>query len=254
MKKELVNSVSNIRDLFFKIKNRNRYKILVYTDSRGYNVIGRLGKIPFYSYISMLQFKYNVTYKICPEKYTTILDFLNYINQSSIDNYDVIIMHCGIVDFSPRPLSNITNFKITKANTKNFDKMFADNETYYEHPFNTMYNDEPTINIYSKDYLLKNIIPKLKLFRNLIWINSNKFVENWEGNYTKGRPKNINCVVNKFDKIMKENLKNVINIRDWSSDEIKKYTIDNIHFSRYGFKKMYQLLDKEIERLTNNDE
>ncbi|MBI2259907.1 MAG: hypothetical protein HYU67_13540 [Flavobacteriia bacterium] len=231
-----------------KYKNFKKKKILIYTDSRGYNVIGKFGKIPFDSYIFQLCFKYNVDYFICPEKYTTIVDFLNYINEIDTNKYDFIIMHCGVVDFSPRPLTNISNVKESKKGNKTFDQLFNLNQEYYDNPFETEYNNEKTITLYSTKYLESHIIPHLKKIKNLIWINSNKFVFGWEGNYTKGRPKNIMQTVNDFDSVMSYHIKNFIDLKSWDDNTIKDLTIDNIHFTKEGFYEIYQLIKKEIEK------
>jgi hypothetical protein len=228
-------------NFFFKLKNFRKPKILIYTDSRGFNVIGRYGKSPWESYIKKLCFNYRVDYYICPENHTTIIDFLRLSKDLEFSNYDAIILHCGVVDFSPRPLSNIKVIKDSKVNDE-FKLLFEANSEYYKAPFETVYKNEKTITIYSIEYFVIEVIPILKEIKNLIWINSNSFVKGWEGNYTKGRPSNIDSTVSQFDMLLCKSLENVIDIRSWSNNEIMKYTIDNIHFTKEGFNVIYKLI------------
>lgn len=232
-----------------RLKNFYKKKIFVYTDSRGYNVVGKYRKIPLDSYILSLCWKYNTKFVVCPEKYTTIIDFLLYAKSLDISKYDVVIMHCGVVDFSPRPMSNILNVRESKVESNFFKSLFSSNDEYYKRPFDVIYKGEKTITLYSKSYLENNVIPELKKMENLIWINSNNFVSGWEGNFTKGRPKNINELVNDYDRIMGVNLKYFIDLKVWNDEEIKKYTIDNIHFTKMGFLKVFELLKEKIEQM-----
>lgn len=247
IKTRIVRTLSALVNHYYRTRNRAKPKLLIYTDSRGFNVISKRGKTPHESYIDKLQINYYVHYKICPEKYTTIVDFLNYIQNVDVNSFDAIIMHCGVVDFSPRPLSNITLFKNSKSTTLNFKELFESNTDYYQNPFDTLYNNEQTINIYSKQYLAETIIPRLKKIPNLIWINSNHFVPGWEGNYTKGRPSNIENIVDSFDREMAKHINNIIDLKKWTISEVKEYTIDNIHFTPAGFNQLYNLLHQQLE-------
>lgn len=251
MKAKLLSSLFFLLNYFFKIKNFNKKKILIYTDSRGYNVISKFGKTPFDSYIFKLCLSYRVDYFICPEKFTTIIDFIEKIQTiKNINRYDQIILHCGVVDFSPRPISNIEKVKKSKVTSPIFNDLFTNinNIDYHMNPFPIKYYDEYTTTIYSPDYLRKFIIPQVKKIQKLIWIDSNNFALNWEGNFLKGRPKNINETVNHFDEIFSSAVKYRISLKNWQDNEIKKYTIDNIHFSKDGFNIIFDLLKKQIDK------
>ena len=239
-------NIYSLISFFYKIKNFNKLKILIYTDSRGYNVLGKNGRNPFDSYCGKLIKNYNAEYFICEEKHTTILDFLEKIKNINTNKYDAIILHCGIVDFSPRPISNLNWVLNTKKNNVYFNKAMTSYKDYYNNPINVKYNNEKTLNLYSKRFLENIILKELKSLNKLIWISSNKFVENWEGNYKKGRPKNINELVSGFEEILHENLHNVVDLRVWSDEDIKKYTIDNIHFTKEGFLMVYKLIDSKL--------
>ena len=97
----------------------------------------------------------------------------------------------------------------------------------------------------------KKIINYLqKLENKLIYINSNKCVNDWEGNYIiknkDGRPKNIN-IIEDFSKQTIGKFKNFINLLDWNDDDVKKYTVDNMHLTYEGSEFIYN----EIIKLLN---
>jgi hypothetical protein len=90
-------------------------------------------------------------------------------------------------------------------------------------------------------------MPALENIKNLLWINSNHFARGWEGNYTKGRPVNIEEIVNSYDEIMMKQMQYVINLKDWDDATIKKNTIDNIHFTKAGFQEIYMRIKEKLE-------
>lgn len=230
-----------------KIKNYRKKKLLIYTDSRGYNVISKIGKTPFDSYITKLCFNYRVDYFICPEKFTTIVDFLIEIKKHKPIDYDSIIMHCGIVDFSPRPLSNIEKVIDSKKEINEFKALFETDQAHRKNTSDIEYYGEKTNTIYSLEYLESTLAPQLKAINNLIWIDSNHFVPGWEGNFAKGRPKNINETVTTFDSVLTPYISRSISLKSWTEEEIKRYTIDNIHFNKEGFREIFHELKKQID-------
>jgi hypothetical protein len=244
--------LNNIYATIIKISNIinfRKQRVLIYTDSRGFNVLSKSGKNPFNSYIKYFIKDYRVDYFICPEKHTTIPDFLLKYNDLKHRNYDFVIMHCGVVDFSPRPISNLEWVLSSKSENKYFQISVQEYGNYYKKPSNILYNNEKTINIYSTNFLKNIIIPDLLKIKNLLWINSNRFVKGWEGNYTKGRPSNINQLVSDFDRIMEKNLEYTINLRSWDDDSIMKFTMDNIHFNKNGFYEVFSLIKSKIVEL-----
>ena len=95
------------------------------------------------------------------------------------------------------------------------------------------------------------VIPYLQRLNNkLLFINSNKIVEGWEGNYLKknplGRPKNIN-IINTFSKINKNKFKNIIDLSIWNNEDIKKYTVDNMHLTYKGSEYIYNEILKILK-------
>jgi len=248
MKNKIFEFLYKLANCFFKIINFNKPKIFVYSDSRGFDVCGKFGKNPFKSYLKPLIFKFNTTYFICKEKHTTISDFLVMVKDYNIERFDFVILHCGVVDFSPRPISNLEWILNSKEGNTYFDIAKSMYEDYYKYPDNVFYQNERTLNLYSPEFLRNCIIPDLLKLKKLIWISSNHFVKGWEGNYVNGRPKNIDKRVYFFESIMLKNLHNTIDLWGWKDRDVKDNTIDNIHFSKKGFKIIGQLI---LEKLSN---
>lgn len=130
---------------------------------------------------------------------------------------------------------------------KIFTKEMINNNVEY----NTIYQNEKTKSLITLEMNEKVIIPYLqKLGNKLIYINSNKIVNGWEGNYlnvnSNGRPKNIN-IIEDFSKQSIGKFNNYINLLEWNDDEIKKYTVDNMHLSYEGSNYIYNEIIKIIE-------
>lgn len=250
MKKKIASLLFKVYAHCLKLKRGKTLKILLYTDSRGYNVISRFGKNPFTSYVSRLVKKYDIDFCICPEKFTTIVDFISFVKSAKWKSYDFVIMHCGVVDFSPRPLSNISKVKESKHGSEPFEKLFRNNQEHYKNYAGIKYYEEDVVTLYSKEYLQQEIGPELKLISNLIWIDSNNFVKGWEGNFARGRPKNINEEVNKYDEALFPFVKNRISLKNWNDQQIKQFTIDNIHFTDAGFVEITRLINEKIKELS----
>lgn len=216
------------------MRQRNAPSVLIYSDSRGLNLADK-AKARIGTYAALLARRYRVTSELCPHSHTTIVDFLTYAEERSLDRFDAVVMHCGIVDFSPRPLSNIAKVRAGKVDVPAFDAAFQANAAHYEQPDPTLFEGEPTVSLWSEAFVRSTLIPRLRSIENLIWVTSNPFVPGWEGNYTRGRPVNIAAYVERFDALMASELPNVVDLRDWSHDEVRARTIDNIHFSAPGF-------------------
>ena len=125
-------------------------------------------------------------------------------------------MHCGVVDFSPRPISNLEWVLDSKSENDYFKISLNSYSEHYKNLSSILYNNEKTTNLYSADFLVNEIIPDLLKIKNLIWINSNRFIKGWEGNFTKGRPLNIDHVVNNFDMIMKNHIEHIVDLKTWN--------------------------------------
>lgn len=216
----------------------------------------------------------NAEVVLCPMKWTTTIDFLDYLQDHPAEDYDHVILYTGIVDWSPRPLPSAINdlynnslplnLDNTGLNTReynkkvvnnkklSFDAVFGEEEmtTYLAGSFDTEYEGQPTRNMYGLDMARDSLLPRLKAIPNLIFINSNRFVPGWEGDFTRGRPANI-AHTEEYSQLFCNELgvDRVVNLLTWDVDEIKQYTCDNLHLTKEGSDWIY---DRLIERLLGN--
>ena len=113
------------------------------------------------------------------------------------------------------------------------------------------YNGETTSSLVGLK-LVPKIVNKLNSINNLIWISCNPIDLNWRGNYFRDRPENINYV-NEISKSLISHEKNnnfhVIDHTSWNLEEVRKFTCDNIHYSKDGMR----LIKKSIIKHINND-
>lgn len=239
-------------NLYYRAKNFNstsKPKLLIYTDSRGFFVGSSLSdKTPYKSYIEKLYLHYRVSSHICPHKHTTILDFLNDTKNFDYSSYSNIVIHLGIVDWSPRPLSQINFVYNTKRKLSNKAFNWSLNANFYEEK----YEGYKTFIMYSEEDLENLIIPKLNQIAtqtNLIFIGINKIDLSWDGNYSRGRPVNISHLTSKYQKLFIKNIsKNVKLLLFDESFNVKENTIDNIHFNEKGFEYVFNKLEKLLKK------
>lgn len=231
--------------------NKRRPRIFLFTDSRGFNIVHKtyfqklLGFYPAY-FIK----RYSVDLFLAPQRHTTIIDFLNRYEQSSQD-YDFVIAHVGIVDFSPRHHS-VANEKIYRLKKEKYDDVFGGEkmEEYLRLDFGVEYENEKTINMFSLEMAETFLLPRLRRIPNLIWIGCNNFVDGWDGNYFRKRPENIK-MVEEYSKLFCENLPTVVDISGWDDDEVMKYTFDNIHLTKKGAKVLLSRIREVVEYIAD---
>lgn len=185
-----------------------------------------------------------------PYKHTTLIDFLYFYNTNIkiLKKFDFIVIHLGVVDFSPRPKKMLENIRIKKALKVNTLYNIDFNDIDPIQFSNILYNEEQTGSLYSKEFLENYILNKLKEIDNLIYIGINPILFNWNGNYKKTRPKNINDVM-KFNDVLIKNLNYSIDISNWTEKEIKEYTVDNIHFNSKGFDFIKSQIKNKIKEI-----
>ena len=243
----IINIISYSVIKYFKIINRNKTKVFVYTDSRGFEISKiKNRKSPFSSYLLGLIKKYSCDVYISPEKHTTIFDFLHKLKlKGGSSKYDYVIAHIGVVDFSPRPYTDIEAIISLKKHKiiDTFGEQFYNILTKLD-IYNESYLGEKTSSIISFN-TLKRVGKEFNTISNLIWITCNPVDIKWKGNYKRERPSNIN-LVNDKSIILKGYLNNIYSIIDFtelSLFEVQKYTCDNIHMSKKGM----ELIELKIE-------
>ena len=233
-------------------------KVLIFTDSRGqHKPAGSSHKI-FAERLASEASNVEVEMVLCPMKWTTTLDFFDYINEKSVEDYDAIVLYTGIVEWSPRPQESAindlyNNLKIDnegdwQSNTRDYSKKIVNNKktlfdnffgeenivNYLERPFETTYEGKKTINMYSLE-MARVVAEKLKAIKNLIFINSNRLLPDWEGDFKRGRPENID-VTHRYSDLFTNILgpERTIDLRKWDKEQIKKLTCDNMHLTEQG--------------------
>ncbi|MBL7899008.1 MAG: hypothetical protein JNJ99_10765 [Crocinitomicaceae bacterium] len=230
-----------VKESFYRFRNKNKKKILIYTDSRGHEITRLKNKHnPFSSYANYFIKNYNTTTQICPEKHTTLYDFLYFMKYNK-SHYDYVISHTGVVCFAPRPYTQGQD--VVKLKKEKIVDLFGEeiyNQILQFEGYPEKYLGEKTTAIVP-EFMVDLISQELNKIPNLIWIACNPVVDGWLGNYNKPRPENLGIVSEKSKKVI-QNLKNVkvVDITNWTESEIKKYTCDNVHLTIDGMRFLEQ--------------
>lgn len=239
MAKRTLAGLMRTTDGFWRTVNGRKPRILIYTDSRGMNVSSRtmaVTKHHYGSHVDALQRRFHTTHVVCPFSHTTVLDFLTYLDRVDAAQFDHVVMQCGIVDFSPRPISSLSRIRSAKAGLPRFERMFDANAEHHATSRGEPYEGEATTTLYSVAYA-KELIAELRRLDNLIWVSSNNFVRGWNGNW-RARPDDIDATVRAYDDLMLQSLPATVDLHRWTDHEIQQFTVDNIHFTRTGFRRV----------------
>jgi hypothetical protein len=245
-------------------------KILIFTDSRGQHITKGAGHQVYGDMLSSLH-GIEVEAYYCPFKWTTTADFLVSFNRKKLLEYDLVLLQTGIVDFSPRTQSS-ANFdlyeNIAEENKENlalntrdyskkiknhkkrfFDKIFGESsmKEHLQNPIDSYYNGEKTNNMYSLEMARIFLIPLLNNIPNLLYINTNKIVKDWNGDYPRERPTNMSLIHDYCDLFSKE-ITNCIDLSVWNESEIQKYTTDNVHLTEEGNRFIFNSVLEHIKR------
>lgn len=252
-------------------------RILIFSDSRGqHKPVGTNHKI-FAERLATEVKDVEVDLVLCPMKWTTTLDFFIYAEQFGVEQYDHVVLYTGIVEWSPRPqTSAINDLYYNKSasnnnawllNTRDYSKKIVNNKKYIfdsffgEHeinkylnsPFDTTYQGERTINMYSLD-MAKKLASKLSRLKNIIFINANKVLSDWNGDYKKERPSNMS-ITEKYSQIFTDTigLERTVDISSWSDDDVKNFTCDNIHLTKAGSDFIFEKLVRKMKLELKSD-
>lgn len=247
-----------------------KHRILIFSDSRGQHKATFSSKLIFTEKLKKYfeQKNVKVDLMLCPFRWTSTIDFIQCIQENIIkeSDYDIIILYTGVVEYSPRPLSNLKNVlelgndkitisklltpksKMVNCKQKFMTKWIGDELLNKNKEYKIQYMNERTKSLISLEIFEKKVIPFLqKLNHKLLYINSNRICPNWEGNYIKknpiGRPNNIN-VIEKYSLLTRNKFSNYIDLMKWTDLEVKKYTIDNMHLTFEGSEYLFQEIIK----------
>ena len=254
-----------------EIKAAMNRKLLIYTDSRGQHT--PRGAPAYDVFALRLAQRPDVEAKValCPMKWTSTIDFLDYLDEHKMESYDHIILYTGIVEWSPRPqASAISDLYDNKAphnlangeiNTRDYSRKVINNKKasfdaifgekamrrHLGRDFGVEFEGQPTVNMYSLEMAEKHLIPRLAALDNLIFINSNRFIPGWEGDFARGRPTNIG-LTEQYSALFRDALgvAKVIDLLKWDEVDIRKFTCDNLHLTKAGSDLIYDTLCDRI--------
>ena len=252
-------------------------KILIFTDSRGEHKVSFQKDKIFSEKLKDYFFQHDIECELmlCPFSWTSTLEFIYCIDQKVInkDNYDFIILYTGVVEYSPRPISNYNNAlskskdpityeklldrerkngRITNSKKIIINKYFDEDIIQRNKEYSIKYDNEYIKSLMSLEMNENFTIPRLQeLGEKLIFINSNRCVNGWEGNYIlknpKGRPENIN-VIEEYSRQTIGKFENYIDLLKWTDEEIKEYTVDNMHLTYEGSEHIFELITSLFEK------
>jgi hypothetical protein len=244
-------AVIKLRLIFYKLKNSNKPSIFIFTDSRGFDVTKITHKYnPFSWYTKYFIKNYKTDVYVCPERTTTVYDFLEYYHNTK-KQYKFVLAHIGVVDFASRPISQ--NIEILESKKSKIIGFFG--EEIYQRLINFKgyseeYNGEKTSSTVP-EFMVELIATEFNKIENLIWISCNDVDLNWVGNYKK-RPSNSGMILEK-SKMMLAFLKNstILDLTKLSYSEIHEYTCDNVHLTKKGSRFILDNLNELIEKKYN---
>jgi len=239
-------------DLYYfcvgRLFNIGSRKIYIFTDSRGYRVDRwYCKKNPFLSYVSGLLMHNNARYSICRYKHTTLIDFLYDWKNANDDGVEYIILHAGVVDFSPRSYSQALS--ILRKKSSRIAALFGESalDDFKPCRYSVNYDGEETASLYSIDVLKKYIIPAINSLKpNVVWIGVCPVLNDWLGNYAKRRPENINVILDYQASVNSDFSGCLVDISSWSANEIMNHTIDNIHLTSDGNRFVLNALNSRL--------
>ena len=97
----------------------------------------------------------------------------------------------------------------------------------------------------SHQFVDEILIDELKKVKKIIYVGINPVINDWRGNYWRDRPESINRQLEQDEKL-RNNL-NCIDFSKWSDDDIKHYTVDNIHYNVDGIKKVGEMISEHFQ-------
>jgi len=253
-------------------------KLAFFSDSRGWHKHNATMRL----FWEKLSDAYAVHSFAQPCKWTTILDFISAVRDGVLcpSDYDHVILWTGVVDFSPRPVTSCIE-ELLGGKGANQVTVNANRTRYYNRRVNAKaatverlltnrfldgpdtradinvmaparhdiaYAGELTASLYSPEFL-DQIAAELNAIPNLIFIDTCDIHPNWDGNFLKGRPRNISVVSN-YNRLLTGQLScPIIRISDWSADDLRRFTVDSIHVTQAGSDWIETRLRTELDRI-----
>lgn len=232
-----------------RMTRRRRPSTVLFTDSRGYNIgVPRHRRNPLTSYGKVLSQSLRIHPQIDRHRPTTLVRFIEFADSRKPP--DIWIVHAGIVDFSPRPLSHIEGLLragLGGALYTIFPRKELEN--HWRRARYGWYRDEELTNLYSLEMAERYLVPRLQSIPNLVWIGCNRVLPYWHGTYGKPRPDAI-ALVEEYSCLLVDQLPNSIDLSGWTDAQIMKFTVDNVHLSNEGADELAALTLKTVRIVT----
>lgn len=238
-----VHEVNYLCTRVYFLRRRQPKRVLLVTDSRGLN----LKKAPFLTYPDLLSCQYACTCILHPEKWTTVADVYRILEPVATD-YDTIIIHVGISDFSPRQYSIAKN-QIYATKKTWYDKLFGEVEMseHMASHLSETYEGDFTTTMISVKLAAEKLAPWLNSLKNLIFVTGNQVLTSWRGDYFRPRPANIG-LTNIFFLTLDSHLKNAVSFMHWDECKIKLLTTDSIHLNKRGHREVFRAIVARLEQ------
>lgn len=194
---------------------------------------------------------HHVVDAICPYKHTTVIDFLYDVEHGRFagiaNRIDAVVLHAGIVDFSPRPAPGAADLRDLKQ--RRLSRIIpgvtldgAVSATYSER-----YDGAPTEGLYSVGFLRDHILPAVAgIGVPVIWVLTNPVVDGWRGTYFRDRPGNMNLIMD-YSRMLQAEYPLAVPL-EWSEADIRRNTEDNVHLSEHGFDEVEGLVRAKLAR------
>ena len=241
----------------FRIKATLGYpKALYFSDSRGFLVGSYVGYKNHLrnSIVGRLNSKLAVKIEINKYSHTTLADLFYEYSIEDLNSFDFLVIHLGVVEFSPR--RNVDAVAIRNDKLEKFGKVKITKGSVEEKVFlqalnartAASYENDGTDSIVNAD-LYKKYMEKLESVKvPIIAITTQAVLDDWRGNYWRARPRNMNSFLALEREFWKRVTPNVIQIPD---DEylIKKFTMDNIHPTKLGFRHLADEVDRVVQKI-----
>lgn len=222
-------------------RNSGTKTLFIYTDSRGYDVtkVWRRHNAITNRYVMKIKRTNRVKLMMAPFSHTSILDFVEFYTDypEFFDTVDTVVLHLGIVDFAPRPRSSLETMKLSKSIKENKLGFYPRHAAY-----SLEYEGEQLFSYMSLEDL-SNVLCQFDFLKKCIWILPNPVISTWRGAYWKDRPQNMNQIL-KYKQVFDEHDVRTVDLSGWTTQEIKTYTTDNVHYSAAGFEAIYCELEK----------
>lgn len=241
----------------FRIKVTLGYpKALYFSDSRGFLVGSYVGHKNHFrnSIVGRLNSEFAVNVEINKHSHTTLADLFCEYSIEELNSFDLLVIHLGVVEFSPR--RNVDAVAIRNDKLEKLGKVKATRGSVEEKVFlqalnartAASYENYGTDSIVNAD-LYKKYMEKLDSVKvPIIAITTQAVLDDWRGNYWRARPRNMNSFLALEREFWKRVTPYVIQIPD---DEclIKKFTMDNIHPTKLGFKYLSEEVDRVVQEI-----